>query len=122
MIYEIKQKMLTGFVFLLSIAFCLEAAASDELRFNPFERPDMESDAQLTKRGNAAGNELKLRGTVIDGADSLANIGGDFYRMDQEVSGYRVTKIENGRVILRRGSNETVLTLHDDEQKDKRRR
>jgi len=122
MIYEIKQKTLTGFVFLLLIAFCFDATASDELRFNPFEQPDMEPDAQQANARNKARDEMKLRGTVIDGPDSLANIGGDFYRLNQEVSGYRVTQIKNGRVTLRRGGSETVLTLHDNELKNKKRK
>jgi hypothetical protein len=58
---------------------------------------------------------MKLRGTVIDGQDSLVNISGKFYRLNQEVAGYRVIRINSASVTLRRGGNETVLTLNDDE-------
>ena len=87
--------------------------AESELRFNPFEQPNIE--AELTDSENKTGNELKLRGTLIDGDDSLVNIGGEFYRLNQEVSGYRVLRIDSGKVTLRRGVNETVLTLKDDD-------
>lgn len=83
------------------------AFASDELRFNPFRQPDV----ALEKI--SSGNELKLRGTVIDGKDSMVNIGGEFYRLNQEVSGYRVVRIERGKVTLQRGVNEMVLTLNE---------
>ena len=63
---------------------------------------------------NAAG--LELRGTLIDGQDSMANIGGEYYRLNHEVAGYRVVRIEYGSVTLLRAGNEMVLTLRDDEQ------
>jgi len=89
------------------------AKALDTLRYNPFEQPDM-SAGPLRKNVNE-GNEMKLRGTVIDGQDSLVNISGKFYRLNQEVAGYRVIRINSASVTLRRGGNETVLTLNDDE-------
>lgn len=93
----------------------VNAYASEVLRYNPFEQPDM-LDAGKGGPGNTkAASGMELRGTVIDGQDSLANIDGDYYRLDHEVSGYRIVRIESGSVTLVRAGNETVLTLHDDE-------
>ena len=58
---------------------------------------------------------MELRGTIIDGRNSMANISGELYRVNQVVAGYRIIRISSASVILRRGSNNTVLTLNDDE-------
>ncbi len=100
--------------FFTLISVSSNTGAQGVLRFNPFHKPDMASEQ--TSAGRKAGNELKLRGTVIDGADSMVNIGGEFYRLNQEVAGYRVVRIEDGKVTLHRGVNETVLTLNNDKK------
>lgn len=87
--------------------------ALDTLRYNPFEQPDMSADLLQTNTNKT--HEMKLRGTVIDGQDSLVNISGKFYRLNQVVGDYLVISIKSTSVTLRRGSNETVLTLNDDE-------
>ena len=91
------------------------AAGYETLRHNPFEQPDL-TDALQDRPGNAQANvRMELRGTVVDGRDSLANIGGEYYRLNHEISGYRIIRIENGSVTLSRGGDETVLTLHNEE-------
>ena len=92
------------------------ATATEVLRHNPFEQPDMNS-ADWGGPGNtttAAG--MELRGTLVDGEDSMANIDGEYYGLNHEVSGYRIVRIESGSVTLSRAGNETVLTMHDDEE------
>jgi hypothetical protein len=91
----------------------MNAAAYEILKHNPFEQPDT-IDRAGGKRGKAA--VMELRGTVVDGANSLANIGGEYYRLDHEVAGYRVIRIENGSVTLGRGGTETVLTIHNNDE------
>ncbi len=90
------------------------AMAADTLIHNPFEQPVMNPGLHsgVNKRN---GGKMMLRGTVIDGEDSMVNIDGKFYRLYQDVSGYRVVRIESASVTLQRGNNETVLTLNNDE-------
>jgi hypothetical protein len=107
-----NYKFLTSLVFLLLITVSDSAVAESVLRFNPFQQPDMK--LERTDAGRKSSNALKLRGTVVDGEDSMVNINGKFYRLDEMVSGYRVVNIESGKVTLHRGVNETVLTLNDD--------
>lgn len=107
-----NYKPLTSLTFMVLITVSHNAVAESALRFNPFQQPDTESEKNGA--GKKASNDLTLRGTVIDGADSMVNIGGEFFRLNQEVAGYRVVRIESGRVTLHRGVNETVLTLNDD--------
>lgn len=89
--------------------------ASEQLRYNPFEQPDMTS-ASSAGINKVSRNTMKLRGTVIDGYDSLVNIDGEFYRLNQEVAGYRVIGIKSASVTLLRGENEMVLTLNDNDE------
>ena len=91
------------------------ASASELLRYNPFKQPDMSAEQLQASANKVSRNKMKLRGTVIDGDDSLVNIDGQFFRLNQEVSGYRVIQIKNTSVTLLRGANEMVLTLNDDE-------
>lgn len=109
-----KVKPLLLLVCVLLTLGSVNVRASDTLRFNPFEQPDMTVEA-TTNSHQTTRIQMKLRGTVIDGYDSLVNINGEFYRMNQEVAGYRVTEINNSSVTLSRGDSEMVLTLNGDE-------
>ena len=93
----------------------VNVAASEVLKYNPFEQPDLYDGSWNGNGKAAASSALELRGTLVDGEDSMANIGGDYYRLNHEVSGYRILRIETGSVTLTRAGNETVLTIHEDE-------
>ena len=110
-----KYKTITGPLCLVLMGFSVNVKASELLRYNPFEQPDMTSDSLQANANKVSKNEMKLRGTVIDGNDSLVNIDGEFYRLNQEVAGYRIIAIKSSSVTLVRGSNEMVLTLNDNE-------
>ena len=110
-----KYKTLIVLVCFALAAVSVNARASELLRYNPFEQPDMSAEQSQASLNKASRNKMKLRGTVIDGDDSLVNIDGEFFRLNQEVAGYRVVQIKNTSVTLLRGANEMVLTLNDDE-------
>ena len=110
-----KYKTLIVLACLGLAAVSVNASASELLRYNPFEQPDMSAEQSQASLNKASRNKMKLRGTVIDGDDSLVNIDGEFFRLNQEVAGYRVVQIKNTSVTLLRGANEMVLTLNDDE-------
>ena len=110
-----KNKPAISLLVMTLAASAVVADASEMLRHNPFERPD-QFGGQAGSAVNASG-EMKLRGTVVDGHHSLVNIDGEYYRLQEEVSGYRVVQIESGSVTLRRGEIEMVLTLKDKDEK-----
>ena len=112
---KLKQRMPRALIGLVLLAFSSLATATEFLRFNPFEEPALDAGLLQANANKSAGNALQLRGTVIDSDDSMVNIDGKFYRLNQEVSGYRVTRIESGSVTLQRGANETVLKIKNDE-------
>ena len=109
------MRLITTIFSVALLASAFTAIAAEFLKYNPFEQPYM-AEGKRGGSGNSAGvSGMELRGTLIDGPDSMANIDGEYYRLNHEVSGYRITRIENGSVTLTRAGNETVLTLHDDE-------
>ncbi len=91
----------------------LSAGGSDVLRYNPFEQPDANSGWSHRDASKMVETKMILRGTVMDGNDSLVNISGKFYRLNQDVSGYRITNIKGTSVLLKRGNNEMVLMIND---------
>lgn len=109
-----NHKLLIVTVVLILSTASESVIAENVLKYNPFQRPSLEFEKNNTSRG--VNNQLKLRGTVVDGEDSMVNIDGKFYRLDEKVSGYRVVYIESGKVILHRGVNQTILTLNDDKK------
>jgi len=109
-----KYRLLACLTFIIAVALSSNAVAENVLRFNPFQQSDMEEEN--LNAGTKSNSPLKLRGTVVDGEDSMANIDGKFYRLDEKVSGYRVIDIQSGKVTLHRGFIETVLTLNDDKK------
>ena len=110
-----KYKLLTS-LFCFACLVNVNASAYEMLRHNPFEQPDIFDSGRGAPGNIKDATGMELRGTVIDDEDAMANINGDYYRLNHEVSGYRVIRIERGSVTLSRGENETVLTLHNDEQ------
>ncbi len=109
-----NYKAVTGLACLLLAAAGNNALSAELLRYNPFEQPDMETGHAQKDEYKTPGAIMILRGTVIDGMDSLVNIDGQLYRLNQEVSGYRITGIKSTSVTLRRGNSETILTLNND--------
>ena len=106
-----KHTVFISLICTVLAAVSANVMASDTLRYNPFEQP---SDLLQTNANKATGKAMKLRGTIIDGRNSMVNISGELYRVNQVVAGYRIIRIRSTSVILRRGSNNTVLTLNDD--------
>ena len=110
-----KTRLITTIFSVALLAPDFTAIASEVLKHNPFEQPYMADGNRASSGNTAVASGMELRGTLIDGPDSMANIDGEYYRLNHEVSGYRIVRIESGSVTLTRAGNETVLTLRDDE-------
>ena len=82
------------------------------LKHDPFEKPDhlLKSGARAT---NLSESNIELRGMILDGKNSMANISGKVVRLRQEIAGYTVTRIERNKVTLFKNGNITVLTVND---------
>ena len=108
-----KRTALISLIYTVLAALSANVMASDRLRYNPFEQP-VSSGLLQTKANKATGKAMELRGTIIDGYNSMVNISGKLYRINQKVAGYRIVRIRSANVTLRRGSSKMVLTLKDD--------
>ena len=102
---------LAGMVLLLVVG---QPAAEEPLRHNPFKRPMLDGRAQAGVTGEALTGELTLRATLAAGDSSLANINGKLFHLGDEVSGYQISEINEGSVVLFRNEQQRRLTVRDD--------
>jgi len=80
----------------------VHAAGTDvPLRFNPFVRPDdvIGGAGSAAAVGDAS---MELRGVMLAGERSLANIGGKIVGIGQDINGYRVIAVNENMVVLDR--------------------
>ena len=97
---------------IIVLLFALISAAKAEklereLRKDPFIVPFA---AQIQKIANTNGHqhnhscleEMSLRGTLVAGAQSIANINGEMFKKGQLVHGYMIKEVHVGKVILER--------------------
>jgi hypothetical protein len=108
-----KHAALISLICTVLAVLSADVMASGALRYNPFEQP-VPSNLVQTDAKKTTGKAMELRGTIIDGHNSMVNINGKLYRVNQKVAGYRIVRIGSASVTLRRGSNKMVLTLKDD--------
>jgi len=82
---------------------------SGDLRSNPFEQPapaeKVEDKAQETA------DALVLRGIMIAGPRSQANIGGEIIAIGEEVDGYRLVSVRQQHVVLIKNDVKKILAV-----------
>jgi len=91
-----------------------QVTAAELLKHNPFKRPMLDGRAQAGVTGDALTGELTLRATLAAGDRSLANINGKLFHLGDEVSGYQISEINEGSVVLFRNEQQRRLTVRDD--------
>jgi hypothetical protein len=99
---------------------CQAAAQAGILHRNPFAHalPGVSQPAAGTANPSAAAAiPLELRGTMLAGSDSLANIGGLILGIGQEVEGYRIVSIHERWVVIEKNGEQRTLSVdHEDVQ------
>lgn len=93
---------------LLLMGEALAADAGVPLRINPFVQPAESRGVDVAQQ---SGDSMELRGVVMAGEDSLANIGGRIVSVGQEVDGYRVITVDERKVVLERNGSQRELEL-----------
>jgi len=91
-----------------------QVTAAELLQHNPFKRPMLDGGTQSGGTGDTLTGELTLRATLAAGGSSLANINGKLFHLGDEVSGYRISEINEGSVVLFRNEQLRRLTVRDD--------
>jgi hypothetical protein len=97
---------------LLAVLACGRAqadAAASPLHVNPFLPPPDTTDAATAAREPAG--SLEVRGVVVAGTHSLANIGGRIIGIGQKIGGYRLVSVTENNVVLDRGGVRRSLAL-----------
>ena len=93
-----------------------EALLTDQasIEHNPFQRPP-ELRGPTTADGEAptlmAKGALELRGVLLAGSESQANISGRIMALGQELDGYRLVSVSIEEVELRRDGERIILRL-----------
>ena len=94
-----------------------QAVAADSveiLRINPFVRPD-----NVTVTANTAvvadSESMELRGVMLAGEHSLANIGGKIVGIGQDINGYRLITVNERTVVLDRDGTRRELGVRTED-------
>jgi hypothetical protein len=93
-------------------AIAAEERASTPAR-NPFTRPAYMVAARVPAGAPPARLELRLRATLVSNGTPLANIGGEILAVGETYAGYRVAKIEEGRAVVVKDGERTVLEVYE---------
>jgi hypothetical protein len=85
------------------------------LKTNPFARP---VDSQKQVNASAQVDQLNqqplvLRGTVVAGQQSLANISGVVVSLGEEIHGYKLVAIQQREAVLLKNGEHKVLSVDD---------
>ncbi len=95
----------------------VSAGAEVELRVNPFERPELTPEAAAPGESALATNapwRPVLRGTLVAGSGSLANLGGTVLGLGEEVHGYRLREVRTFEAVFDKGDATLVLPVESD--------
>jgi hypothetical protein len=102
----------------LALACQAAAGSAGILHKNPFAHPLPESSQPVPGAANPAPEvpvPLELRGTMLAGADSLANIGGLILGIGQEVDGYRIVAIHERQVVVEKNGEQRTLSVDNED-------
>jgi len=103
---------------LLLLGLAGAAHAEVALRFNPFERPDLEAVRQSSGYGEVAASAWTpvLKATLVDGPASLANLGGTVLRIGEEAQGYRLREVRTWEAVFEKGDATLVIPVETMQQ------
>jgi hypothetical protein len=89
------------------------------LKTNPFMTP-LETDGNGANKPGVAAVPLpamELRGIMVAGPYSLADIGGEVLAIGQEIQGYRLVTIQPRHVVLEKNDSRKILSIDKDKEK-----
>jgi len=84
-------------------------AATGELKSNPFVQPVPEK--KVTEKTQDTVAVLELRGVMIAGSRSQANIGGVIISIGEEIDGYELVTVMQRHVVLVKNGVKKILTI-----------
>ena len=101
---------------------CFSGEVDHVLNTNPFARP---VDSQVQQNTPEPSEQefsvpFVLRGTMVAGKQSLANISGVILSLGEQVNGYKLVAIQQREIVLLNNSDRIILSM-DDNNKDGQR-
>jgi hypothetical protein len=104
----------------MAIAMCLTQVCHagqgvPDLKINPFARPvdNQVNPADSAASGQAAQVPFVLRGTMVAGQQSLANISGVIVSLGEEINGFKLIAIHQREVVLLKNDERRILSVDD---------
>ena len=93
-------------------------AAEHALKANPFVRPvDVQDQARPSEPVvQEPPVPFVLRGTMVAGQQSLANISGVIVPLGEEINGYRLVGVQEREIILLKGNDRRILSVDVDKE------
>ncbi len=87
---------------------------------NPFTRPQYLGAAVSNRSAQRAdGNAvLDLRATMSAGTQSLVNVAGEFYGLGDEIDGYRLLSVGDGKAVFLKNGRKVTMTVLDETEVD----
>lgn len=95
------------------------------LRHDPFRRPQIGPNGVVVVRNPAEEREgapaviepppwqPELRGVMLAGADSVANVEGTLLRIGETTDGWRLLRVDDGRATFTKAGRQTTLTMNN---------
>lgn len=116
---KLSAKQLLAMVVVLSATQVNHAGQSvHALKINPFARPlESQADRAQSLPSEQAGTvPFVLRGTMVAGQQSLANISGVIVALGKEINGYRLVAIHQREVVLMKGDERRILSVDNKDE------
>lgn len=88
---------------------------SKRLQHNPFVVPDYVSETGAGSSSGIAGNSLEIRAVLLGRHGSLANVNGTILGVGENIDGYELISVEEGRVVFIKRGHEVVLNVGKDD-------
>ena len=111
----------------MAIVMCLaQVCHADQnvpdLKINPFARPvdNQVNPTESAASGQAAQVPFVLRGTMVAGQQSLANISGVIVSLGEKINGYRLVAIHQREVELLKDDERRILSVDDNTENTRR--
>ena len=114
---SVKQKL--AILLIMCVAqFCIAGESAYVLSTNPFTR---QVDSQVQPEAPESTDQessvpFVLRGTMVAGKQSLANISGVIVSLGEEINGYKLVAIQQREVVLLNKSDRRILSVDDNKK------
>ncbi len=122
------RRMASVLLAVLSLFIAASHAGADAvvngLRHDPFARravpPPTSASAPFVRAGESAAPveappppwQPQLRGIMLAGRASVANVGGTVVGLGESIDGWRLIRLEDGFATFVKGRQQTVLSMH----------